>query len=82
MKNALIGLVSSRKALVVMLVLAFTSAAVLSGRATWEQAEGLLWKIIGPWMLAQGLEDAAKHNVGKPTTPPVVVNTSISPPSS
>jgi hypothetical protein len=79
MQNAIVGLLSSRKALIVLVIVAFCAAAVLMGKATWEQVEGLVWKVVGPYMIAQGFEDAAKHNAMKaPTvTTPQTINVSV-----
>lgn len=65
MQNAVVGLLSSRKALIVLVIVLFCAVAVLMGKASWEQVEGLVWKVVGPYMIAQGFEDAAKHNAMK-----------------
>ncbi len=61
MQSALAGFLGSRKAVIMLLAVAATFAAVFAGKATWDQAEGLIWKIIGPWMIATAMEDSAKH---------------------
>jgi len=59
--NPLVRLFSSSKALVVLAVTGACFAALFTGKATWEQIENLLRFVIGPWLLAVGVEDAAKH---------------------
>lgn len=61
MQNAFAGFLGSRKAVIMLLAVSATFAAVFAGKASWDQAEGLIWKIIGPWMIATAWEDAAKH---------------------
>lgn len=59
--SGLARIFGSSKALVVLLVVALSFAALLMGRATWEQVKGLLEWVMPVWLGAQGLEDAAKH---------------------
>ena len=81
MQNAIVGLLSSRKALIVLIIVCFTLAGVLLGKVQWDQAEGLIWKIVGPYMIAQGFEDAAKHNATKAPANAPTVNVSAPPPA-
>lgn len=77
--NAITGLLNSRKAVIVLVIIAFCAAAVLMGKATWDQVEGLVWKVVGPYMIAQGFEDAAKHNATKApaNSAPQTINVSV-----
>src|SRR5262249_5043426 len=54
-------LLSSRKAFVVLLLTTASFAALFSGRATWSEIAELLKWVVGPWLAAVGIEDAAKH---------------------
>lgn len=58
-------LLGSSKALVVLVVVTLSFIALFSGRATWADVSSLLKYVIGPWLAAVGLEDAAR-NLGDP----------------
>lgn len=58
--NPVTRLLSSSKALVVLAVTALAFGGLFAGRASWEQIESLLKWVLGPWLIAQGTEDAAK----------------------
>lgn len=59
MRRALRRLASSSKALVVLVILFGIAIAVSTGRASFAEASELIKYIIGPWLLAVGIEDAA-----------------------
>lgn len=79
MQNALVALLSSRKALVVLLAVGLCAAAVLTGKAQWQQCEDFMKWLLGSWLISQGIEDAAKHNATKAPNS-VTVNTTASVP--
>lgn len=54
-------LLGSRKAFVVLLVTGASFVALFSGKATWNEIAELLKWMIGPWLVASGVEDAARH---------------------
>lgn len=58
--NPIRRLFGSSKALVVMAISALSFGLVFTGRAQWSEVSDFLKLVIGPWLLAQGLEDAAK----------------------
>lgn len=61
MKDAIARLFSSHKALVVMFVTAAVFASVYTHRVEWGPAADFLKWVLGPWLVAQGIEDAGKQ---------------------
>lgn len=59
--NPIRRLFGSSKAIVVMAITAVSFLAVYQGKAQFHEVTDFLKLIVGPWLLAQGLEDAAKH---------------------
>lgn len=81
--NPIRRLLSSSKALVVLAISATSFAALWTGKATWQDVEGLLKWTVGPWLAAVGLEDAAKHvsaNLRPASPPPSAVSDPSGPP--
>lgn len=64
--NPIMRLVYSSKAIVVLAVTITTFGAVYLGRATFQQATDFLKYVIGPWLLAVGIEDAGRNNAKRP----------------
>ena len=58
---ALARLMGSSKAIVVLAITIGTFAAVHWNKAAFGEATEFLKWVLGPWLLAQGVEDAAKH---------------------
>lgn len=59
--NPVTRLMTSSKAIVMLFVITAAYIGFFLGKTTWEQfAEFAKW-IIGPWMVASGAEDVAKH---------------------
>lgn len=54
-------LLHSSKALLVLLVIAIAFVSLLLGKASWSDVEGLIKWVVGPFVLAVGVEDAAKN---------------------
>jgi hypothetical protein len=71
--NPVLRLLQSSKALVVLAVTLATFGGVYKGAIQWHEANDFLKWVLGPWLLAQGVEDAAKHFAPAPvpTTPSV-----------
>ena len=63
--NPLSRLFGSSKAIIMLATAAGCFALVGLGKVTWEQAEKFLTVTVPAWMLAVGIEDAAKHMSGK-----------------
>lgn len=61
MNNVILGLLASRKAVVVIAVTIAAFVALYLGKAQWEQIESLLKWLLGTWLVAQAGEDSAKH---------------------
>lgn len=59
--NPLRRLVMSSKGIVVLATTALAFGALYAGKASFEETSSLLRWIIGPWLAAVGIEDAAKH---------------------
>ena len=59
--NPIRRLFGSSKAIVVMALAAVSFLAVYQGKAEFREVSDFLKLIVGPWLLAQGLEDAARH---------------------
>jgi hypothetical protein len=57
-------LLSSSKGLMVLAIIGLSYAALFAGKATWAQITELLKYVIGPWLAAVGIEDAARHVAG------------------
>lgn len=72
MKDAVVALFSSRKSLIVILLVVLSAVAIAVGRATWDQVEGFMKWILMTWLGAQGIEDAAKFFANRPTAQPTV----------
>lgn len=62
-QNPIIRLVSSSKALVVLGVTTACFIALFAGKAQFHDITEFLKYIIGPWLVAQGLEDALKKKI-------------------
>ena len=60
MNNVVVGLLASRKAMVVIAVSIASFVALYLGKAQWEQIESLLKWLLGTWLVSQGIEDSAK----------------------
>jgi hypothetical protein len=54
-------LLSSRKSFVVLLITTASFAALFTGKATWPDIADLLKLVVGSWLGAAGVEDAARH---------------------
>ena len=59
--NPIARLFGSSKAIIVMAVLAVTGVALCLGKVTWQQFEYIIGLVVGPWLVAVGAEDVAKH---------------------
>lgn len=59
--NPLRRMIMSSKGIVVLATTALAFGALYAGKATFEETASLLKWIIGPWLAAVGVEDAAKH---------------------
>lgn len=56
-----VRMLGSSKAIVMLLILSFSFLSLLLGKASWEQIENLVKWVFGSWVMAVGVEDAAKH---------------------
>jgi hypothetical protein len=54
-------LLSSRKSFVVLLITTASFVALFPGKATWSDVADLLKLVVGSWLGAAGVEDAARH---------------------
>ena len=63
--NPLVRLMNSSKAIVALLVIVLSFAALFTGKVAWEQMNQMVQWVLAVWLGAQGLEDAAKH-IGQP----------------
>jgi len=61
MPQPILRLLQSSKALVVLTIIIGAFLAFQFGKVTWDEATSLVKWVVGPWLLAQGAEDAAKH---------------------
>lgn len=77
MANALSGLIQSRKSLIMILALVGSFVGVYMGRITWPQVQVFLTVTIPAWMIAMGIEDAAKKTADGKTE---VAKLSLRPP--
>lgn len=59
--NPLRRMIMSSKGIVVLATTVLAFGALYAGKATFEETASLLKWIIGPWLAAVGVEDAAKH---------------------
>lgn len=70
--NPIRRLFQSRKAIVVMVVTSAVLFLVFREKTTFHDAADFLKWVLGPWLLAQGVEDAAKKmNERLPESPQV-----------
>lgn len=82
MNNVISGLLSSRKAMVVIVIAIASFVALYLGKATFEQIESMVKWLVSSWLVSQGVEDAAaKYGAAKvevakvnsiPSPPPAV----------
>ena len=56
-----VRMLGSSKAIVMMIVLSLSFLALMLGKATWDQVDNLVKWVFGSWVMAVGVEDAAKH---------------------
>lgn len=60
-QNPITRLFTSSKALVMLFVVTAAYIGFFLGKTTWEQFSEFTKWIIGPWLIASGAEDVAKH---------------------
>lgn len=78
MKELLVG---NAKGLVLAVLLVACFAALFTGRATWEEATGLVKWAIGPWFVAAGIQGAAGVLADAHVTASAAQSTPTPPPS-
>lgn len=79
MNNVFVGLLSSRKAVVTLVVILASFVALYLGRASWDQIDSLLKVILPSWLGAVTIEDVASKQAAAKVE--VAKSNSIPPPA-